>query len=79
MGTERRWSDRDEVREAVACPKCRAVPGWPCVGARGRIRVSNHQARVDQHDPGRREPCALLDRDDAAADVDHREPEKIRW
>jgi len=47
MGTERRFSDRDEVRVAVACPKCGAELDWPCVGVRGRDRVSNHQARVD--------------------------------
>jgi hypothetical protein len=46
MGTERRWLDRDDVREHAACPKCGAAMGFNCVGVRGRPRTSNHEQRV---------------------------------
>jgi hypothetical protein len=44
---ERRWPDRDEVREATDCPRCGAKAGWNCIGVRGKARASNHVERVD--------------------------------
>lgn len=37
---------RTKVR-TVACPECGAAVGHNCIGARGKTRTANHQARVD--------------------------------
>lgn len=50
MGTERKWSDRDEVREGYDCPRCGAEAGFHCRGTRGKLRVSNHAERVAEHE-----------------------------
>ncbi len=44
--------DRKEVRDTVACPKCKAKIGEPCVytgkgSEKAMRRGSNHQARAD--------------------------------
>lgn len=36
---------RSTVRR-VPCTECGAKPGEPCVGARGKVRISNHLCRV---------------------------------
>jgi hypothetical protein len=36
---------RTSVRTQHSCPACAARVGEPCVGARGRARVSLHQER----------------------------------
>lgn len=48
---------REEIRNAVGCPRCGVLPGQPCVGDGGgrRRRGKNHSAR-SRHafDPERR-------------------------
>ena len=36
---------REEVR-LKACPTCLVAPGQACIGARGKIRASNHMDRA---------------------------------
>lgn len=40
------YLDRLQVR-VVYCPECHAAPGYNCVRPNGKIRISNHQSRVN--------------------------------
>ena len=45
--TDRSVEDlRREVRMQVGCPDCNAVQGHPCIGRTGKVRLSNHIARL---------------------------------
>ena len=44
-----RYPSRTEVR-TVPCPTCGARPGQKCIGAREKVRESNHQERVTAHE-----------------------------
>ena len=39
---------RERVRD-VECPSCLAPEGEKCVGARRKVRESNHQERVNKY------------------------------
>ena len=51
MSDDRMFLARDAVREAVSCPRCGAKAGSNCLGARGKLRESNHQERVAAAEP----------------------------
>jgi hypothetical protein len=38
---------RTAVRLATECPACKAGPGKPCQGKRGKAREANHRERVE--------------------------------
>lgn len=40
-----RYPSRTEV-QSVSCPRCGSSRGEPCIGARQKIRESNHMERI---------------------------------
>lgn len=46
-----RWGEHvhpiaDNLRNL--CPKCKALPGYPCTGTKGQLRTSVHRARLSK-------------------------------